>query len=155
MWATHDTVRFHVNRQDVDLAVDFIPQDADRLFQEVRLGHDGLAFGCVQDDRGIALGSIGVVFANLGPVPTMDFLLQFAGEQTVGVVRPEALEAWVAGLHDACLYAKTMTNPAWNEIDRGIIDAAVAADTLGLSPLTPLRRLSSAMWDIERRRQSA
>jgi hypothetical protein len=154
VWATHDTVRLHVNREDVDLAVDFIPADAEPFFQSVRDARDGLAFGCVQDDRGMSLGSIGVVFCRWGAVPTMDFLLQFAGEQATGSVRPEALEMWLAGMHDACVYAKSVAHPAWDEVDNGIIKAAYAATSLGISPITPMRRLNDAITEM-RRHQSA
>jgi len=155
VWATHDTVRFHINREDADVAVDFLPQDVAPFFEAIRSGQDGLVFGCVQDDRGISLGSIGVVFSGAGSrVPVMDFLMQFCGEEATGRVKPDALEAWVAGLHDALVYANDMSAAAWNDIDRSVMDAAIAASSLGISPLTPLRRLSDAMIYVERR-QSA
>lgn len=150
VWATYDTVRLRVTREDVDVAVDFIPADADPFFQSVRNAQDGLAFGCVQDDRGVSLGSVGVVFSRWSSVPTMDFLLQFAGEEATGCVRPEALDMWIAGMHDACVYAKSVAHPAWDEVDNGIIKAAYAATSLGISPVTPMRRLQDAIGEMQR-----
>ena len=152
VWATVDTVRMEVNREDCALVVDFLPDAAMGLSRSLMGGHDGLAFGCVTDDRGISLGGFGAVF---GPRPasTMDFLLHFGGQEASGSVRNESIDAVAAGIHDAAVYATTTSNGCWRDLDTHVIGAAIAASELDLSALTPLRRMSQAMGYVAEQNQ--
>jgi len=152
VWATYDTVRLEVNREDAGLAVDFLPDAAAGLSQALGGRNDGLAFGCVTDERGIAVGGIGTVFAPR-PAAALDFLLHFADMEATGTVRGEGIDAMVAALHDASRYARTTGSEQWRELDTYVMGAAIAASELDLSVLTPLRRMSQAMGFVAERNQ--
>lgn len=151
VWATHDTVRLEVNREDTSFGVDFLPDSIAGFAEGLMSGEDVLAFGCITDERGISLGGIGTAFTSMN---NLDYLLHFAGEEVTGQVKPESIDAVAAGMHDAAVYASNVSSALWREMDSYIMGAAVMASDLGLSVMTPLRRMSMSMGFVAKKRAS-